>query len=229
MPSSRRASSRIKKKTSKVGAPSPDPAALLSPQSNAEQEAVANADALRQALNDEKDDGVDPEQEAKQLVFSGSDEDGDGDFDTSDEDRQPEWPSASDHKGAKYTSDSRIAKEVYTRLIAGYGSLLAFFRANKWNNQRNAHECRRLIQLVEAALEIVPLSQFLKSDLGEMFMRNIAGLAKSDEWNKPSLMDEFELTPPIIYGRCPKGFPPSAGHRLGEKRAHQAQEAHACP
>jgi hypothetical protein len=30
-----------------------------------------------------------------------------------------------------------------------------------------------------------------------MFMRNIAGLAKSDKWNKPSLMDEFELAPPM--------------------------------
>lgn len=78
-------------------------------------------------------------------------------------------------------------------MIAGYGSLLAFLRANDWNNQRNAHECRRLIQLVEAALQMIPLPRFLQSDLGEMCMRNIVGLAKSDEWNKPSLMDKFEL------------------------------------
>ena len=101
MPSNKRTSSRVKSRKSKAaaaaGASCPDPTSLWSPQSNAEQVAVDNADALRQALSDEKGDEEAPDQEVQQLVLFGSDDDDDGEVDTSDDDRRPEWPSASDH------------------------------------------------------------------------------------------------------------------------------------
>lgn len=184
-----RKSNRHKKPTAKAAAASatsPSPiGSLLSPPSQEEQKADVNLATLRQALgsleeaNDHgHDDGDNP---ARELDSSDSGE-------SSLEDESTD---------TKYTSDSRIAKEVYRRLTSEFGSLLSFYRSVKWNNQRNAHEVRRIIQVFEALRETIPKARLLEMVPGEMMMRNIAGLVKSDEWNKPSLMDAFELRPPL--------------------------------
>lgn len=112
------------------------------------------------------------------------------------EDEGAEEEEDKDDQPSKYSSDSRIAAEVYRRTVAGWGSLTAFIRQNKWNSPRNFHEARRLVQIAESAIADVGLKYFLASEWGEMSMRNIAGISKSDEWNKPSLMEQFEWAPP---------------------------------
>jgi hypothetical protein len=96
----------------------------------------------------------------------------------------------------RFTCESRMGPEIYIRVIDGWGSLQNYVRFNKWNNVRNSHEARRMVQIMDALVKQQGVRATVISEAGEMLMRNIAGLAKSDEWKKPSLMEQFEWKPP---------------------------------
>jgi hypothetical protein len=55
---------------------------------------------------------------------------------------------------------------------------------------------RRTAQVLELSVAAFG-EDFLDTDAGECLVRNIIGLAKSDEFQKPSLMTEFEWMPPL--------------------------------
>jgi hypothetical protein len=61
---------------------------------------------------------------------------------------------------------------------------------------RTAHEMRRAAQVLELSVAAYG-EDFVDSEPGECLVRNIIGLAKADEFQKPSLMNEFEWMPPL--------------------------------
>jgi hypothetical protein len=66
----------------------------------------------------------------------------------------------------------------------------------KASNAKTTHEMRRTAQAVTFGVEAYGL-KFLDQDIGECLIRNLMGLAKADELQQPSLMNEFEWRPPL--------------------------------
>jgi hypothetical protein len=64
------------------------------------------------------------------------------------------------------------------------------------SNPKTSHEIRRLAQIAVFAVRDGG-RKFLDTDAGECLIRNIMGLAKADELQQPSLMNEFEWKPPL--------------------------------
>jgi hypothetical protein len=116
-----------------------------------------------------------------------SDDLSDGDTDPLPRDRR------SSKSESKRHSQDRLASTIYRRITQYSRSCSAYVRDISFRKDRNAHEARRIAQVVDAA---VREGASLKQDFMEMLLRNLAAICKADELGEPQIIHEFEFEPP---------------------------------